>query len=109
MRLIAYLDEAGDHALAAPDRDFPVFALSLLVVDTAAYARRIVPAVYALKLDLWGHEGVILHSCDIRKAQRPFRFPDRAWPSWCGKTRIVRSMRSYASISFPDRRRTAPH
>ncbi len=74
MPLIAYLDEAGDHALAAPDRDFPVFALSLLVVDTAAYARRIVPAVYALKLDLWGHEGVILHSRDIRKAQGPFAF-----------------------------------
>ncbi len=74
MPLIAYLDEAGDHALDRMDADFPVFALSLLVFDTEHYASVVVPAVYRLKLSTWGHEAIILHSREIRKAQGAFWF-----------------------------------
>jgi hypothetical protein len=74
MPLIVYLDEAGDHSMESIDRDFPVFVLVMLVCDTEVYTRPIVPEVYRLKLDYWGHEGVILHSRDIRKAQGAFGF-----------------------------------
>ena len=74
MPLIVYLDETGDHSLEAEDTDFPVFAIAMLVCDIEIYTQRIVPAVYQLKMDYFGHEGVILHSRDIRKAQGDFKF-----------------------------------
>jgi hypothetical protein len=74
MPLIAYLDETGDHSLELVDKDFPIFALVLLVCDTTTYIQRLVPAVYQLKMDYFRHEGVILHSRDIRKAQGDFLF-----------------------------------
>lgn len=74
MPLIVYLDETGDHSLEAEDTDFPVFAIAMLVCDIEIYTQQIVPAVYQLKIDYFGHEGVILHSRDIRKAQGEFKF-----------------------------------
>lgn len=74
MPLIAYLDETGDHTLEPVDTGFPVFALVLLVCDSAVYAQQIVPAIYQLKMDYFGHEAVILHSRDIRKSQGDFGF-----------------------------------
>lgn len=74
MAVIVYLDEAGDHSLEREDRDFPVFALVMFVCDTDHYAQVVVPAVYKLKMDYFGHEGAILHSRDIRKAQGAFSF-----------------------------------
>lgn len=74
MPVIVYVDETGDHTLELVDRDFPVFALVLLICDTARYADQIVPAFYRLKMDYFGHESVILHSRDIRKAQGDFGF-----------------------------------
>jgi hypothetical protein len=60
--LVAYFDEVGNPVRQASDKDFPVFAVTLLVCDADCYAREIVPAIYKLKFDLFGHEGVILHS-----------------------------------------------
>ncbi len=74
MPVIVYLDETGDHNLKAEDKDFPVFVLILLICDINTYCREIVPTVYRLKMDQWGHEGIILHSRDIRKAQGDFSF-----------------------------------
>lgn len=74
MPLIVYLDESGDHSLELVDPGFPLFALVMLVCDTVHYTQKIVPAVYQLKMDYFGHEGVILHSRDIRKALGPFAF-----------------------------------
>ncbi len=71
---MVYLDETGDHSLANIDKDFPVFVLTMFVVDRNEYVQSIVPAVNQLKFDYFGHEGVILHSRDIRKAQNEFRF-----------------------------------
>lgn len=72
MPLIVYLDETGDHSLEAIDKTFPIFGLVMLVCDTNVYVHSIVPAVYQLKIDFFGHEGVILHSYDIRKQKNEF-------------------------------------
>ena len=69
---LAFLDECGDHSLTKIDRDFPIFVLSLLLIRRADYRDVILPAINALKLRYWDHEGVNLHSRDIRKASGPF-------------------------------------
>ena len=74
MPLVVYLDETGDHTLEAVDHAFPIFALVLLIMDGEAYTRTGVGELARLKLDYFGHEGVILHSRDIRKAQGDFGF-----------------------------------
>lgn len=74
MPYIVYLDESGDHSLELIDKDFPVFALAMFVCDSAYYHYTILPEVAQFKTDYFGHEGVILHSRDIRKAQRDFGF-----------------------------------
>jgi hypothetical protein len=56
------------------DRDFPLFVLSTVIVERTAYVETIVPALSKLKLRFWPHEGVNLHSRDIRKAQGDFSF-----------------------------------
>ena len=74
MPYIVYLDETGDHSLELIDRDFPVFALAMFVCETTYYNQNILPVVSQFKTDYFGHEGVILHSRDIRKAQKDFGF-----------------------------------
>ena len=74
MPFVVYLDETGDHGMAAINTSFPVFGVALLVCDIADYCSSIVPEFYRLKLDFWGHEGVILHSRDIRRQQGDFSF-----------------------------------
>jgi len=54
------------------DKDYPVFGLIFLMVDKAAYVEQIVPAVTKLKLDHFDHDGVILHSSDIRRQNGDF-------------------------------------
>ena len=71
---IVYLDETGDHSLEKEDENFPVFALLMMVCDQRAYEETLVPMVNRLKFDYFGHECVILHSRDIRKAQKDFGF-----------------------------------
>lgn len=56
------------------DKDFPLFLLSTVVIRRADYAGLIIPALTRLKLKFWVHEGVNLHSRDIRKAKGPFAF-----------------------------------
>jgi hypothetical protein len=74
MAYIVYLDETGDHSLELIDKDFPIFALAMFICETTYYNRTILPEVAQLKTDYFGHEGVILHSRDIRKAQKDFGF-----------------------------------
>lgn len=74
MPLIVYMDETGDHSLETVDTTFPLFAVIFLVCDSQVYIESIVPTVYRLKIDYFGHEGVILHSRDIRKRQGDFKF-----------------------------------
>jgi hypothetical protein len=44
----------------------------LVVADKEECVSNIVPSVVRLKLDFWQHEGIILHSRDIRKAYADF-------------------------------------
>lgn len=74
MPLVVYLDETGDHSLELIDKDFPVFGVVLMICDIDVYIDRIVPAVCRLKFDYFGHEGVVLHSREIRRAQGEFGF-----------------------------------
>ncbi len=72
MAYIVYIDESGDHSLKKLDNSFPVFTLALFICDQEEYVHKIIPAVINLKFEFWGHEGVILHSRDIRKSQNDF-------------------------------------
>lgn len=71
-RFIAFFDECGDHSLTKINTELPVFALCTVVVEREAYARVIVPEMAAFKLRYFAHEGINLHSRDIRKAEGPF-------------------------------------
>jgi hypothetical protein len=74
MSVIVFLDEAGNLNLDIHDENFPLFAVSMFVCKTTDYTRSIVPAVLEFKIRHFGHEAVILHSRDIRKAQKDFGF-----------------------------------
>ncbi len=65
---MVFLDEAGDHSLDPVDKDFPIFVLVFVLCDQAEYTNVIVPAFTRFKVKYFGHDGVILHSRDIRKA-----------------------------------------
>ena len=73
-RYIALFDECGDHSLTKIDRDFPVFVLSTVVVERESYVHDILPALGVLKLRFFEHEGVNLHSRDIRLATGDYAF-----------------------------------
>ncbi|MCJ7502969.1 MAG: DUF3800 domain-containing protein [Acidobacteriia bacterium] len=74
MSVIVFLDEAGNLNLDLQDEDFPLFAVTLLICNLTDYTRSIVPAFLEFKIKHFGHEAVILHSRDIRKAQKEFGF-----------------------------------
>lgn len=71
-RFIAFFDECGDHSLAKIDPDFPLFVLAVVVVERAVYRDVILPAFNGFKLRYFHHEGINLHSRDIRLAEGPF-------------------------------------
>jgi Protein of unknown function (DUF3800) len=71
-RSIAFFDECGDHSLSKIDKDFPLFLLCTVIVEREAYAKHIIPALALFKLRYFAHEGINLHSREIRKAEGPF-------------------------------------
>jgi hypothetical protein len=73
-RFIAFFDECGDHSLEKIDADFPLFVLSTVIIERAAYVEVVVPELTRLKLHFWPHEGVNFHSREIRKARGDFAF-----------------------------------
>lgn len=73
-RFLAFLDECGDHSLEKIDKDFPLFVLSAIIVERSDYVEKIIPEITKLKLKFWNHEGVNLHSRDIRRACGDFSF-----------------------------------
>lgn len=70
---IIYVDESGDHGLVSIDPSYPVFVLAFCIFEKATYGGSIVPAVLRFKYRYFGHDSVILHSHDIRKARSDFR------------------------------------
>jgi hypothetical protein len=77
-RFIAFFDECGDHSLTKIDKDFPLFLLCTVVVEREAYARQVIPALAEFKLRYFAHEGINLHSREIRKAEGPFNMLQNA-------------------------------
>lgn len=74
MPKIAFIDESGDHGLTAIDPGSPVFVLTAAVYSMDQYLYHEIPRVSELKIKKWGHEGVILHSHEIRKRLGDFSF-----------------------------------
>jgi uncharacterized protein DUF3800 len=54
------------------DLDFPLFVLALIVIERDIYRDQVLPAMNRFKLHYWNHEGINLHSRDIRLATGPF-------------------------------------
>lgn len=73
-RFIGFFDECGDHSMEKIDKDFPIFVLCLTIIERKAYTEQIVPKMTKIKMKYWNHEGINLHSRDIRKASGPFGF-----------------------------------
>jgi hypothetical protein len=71
-RHIVYVDESGSPSLKDIDPDNPLFTLAFCIFDKEVYMERIVPPVQKIKFDFWGHDGIVLHSYDIRKERGPF-------------------------------------
>ena len=69
---IVYVDESGDHGLVSINPQNPVFVLTFCVFEKEAYRSAMVPLVQALKFEFWGHDGVVLHSREIRKSSGDF-------------------------------------
>jgi hypothetical protein len=69
---IVYVDESGDHGLAAINPDYPVFVLSFCIFEKGTYAHGIVPRLIDFKFRHFGHDMVILHERDIRKQEGVF-------------------------------------
>lgn len=73
-RFVGFFDECGDHSLEKIDKDFPLFVLALAIVERETYRNKIVPSLNQFKLRYWNHEGINLHSREIRKASGAFSF-----------------------------------
>lgn len=71
---IVYVDESGDHGLERPDPDYPVFVLAFCIVRKDEYKTIISPAIDALKFKHFGHDMIVLHEHEIRKARGSFAF-----------------------------------
>jgi Protein of unknown function (DUF3800) len=69
---VVYADESGDHSLTSIDRQFPVFVLAFCLLHKAIYVDHVVPAFQRLKLEFWGHDSVVIHGHEIRKAKGDF-------------------------------------
>jgi len=70
---IIYIDESGDHGLQSIDPNYPVFVLAFCIFHKAEYAQQVSPAVQDFKFKYFGHDMVILHEYEIRKAREEFR------------------------------------
>lgn len=73
MAVVVYIDETGEPGLEKIDPGFPVFVLTMCIFEETVYTEAIVPAFLKLKFEYWGHEGVILHSREIRKREGDFQ------------------------------------
>ncbi len=71
---LVFVDESGDHGLAHCDPEYPLFVLAFCIVTKQAYADTITPDIQRFKFTHFGHDIVILHEHEIRKAKGPFAF-----------------------------------
>lgn len=71
MKLL-FLDESGDHSLTVIDRDYPVFVLGGVIVDSIYYRAVVEPRIWQLKADFFDDPDVILHTSDIIRGVNGF-------------------------------------
>ena len=69
---IVYVDESGDHSLESIDVNYPVFVLAFCIFNKQEYIKQVSPAIKQFKFDQFGHDMVLLHESDIRKARNEF-------------------------------------
>lgn len=69
---IVYVDESGDHGLGSIDPNYPVFVLAFCIFNKQDYITKIIPPLQQLKFKYFGHDMVIFHEYDIRKAHKEF-------------------------------------
>lgn len=67
-----FLDESGDHGLTKVDPSFPIFILCGVLMYSEDY-KALEVRVKEFKRKFWGDKKVILHSRDIRKADKEFQ------------------------------------
>lgn len=70
---IVYVDESGDHGMLPLDASYPVFVLAFCIFEKSTYAEKISPAVRKFKFKYFGHDMVVLHEHNIRKATDGFK------------------------------------
>lgn len=70
---IVYVDESGDHGLESVDPHYPVFVLAFCIFRKQEYALGAVPELLEFKFKYFGHDQVVLHEHDIKKAKGAFR------------------------------------
>lgn len=71
---IVYVDESGDHGLISIDPEYPVFVLAFCIFSKEDYRLKASPALQELKFRHFGHDMVVLHEREIRKATGHFSF-----------------------------------
>ncbi|OAE43610.1 DUF3800 domain-containing protein [Agrobacterium tumefaciens] len=69
---IVYIDESGDHGMANINPESPVFALTFCIFSKDSYRLEVVPSAQELKFEYWGHDCVVFHGHEIRKARGDF-------------------------------------
>ena len=69
---IIYVDESGDHSLQSIDSKYPIFVLAFCIFNKHHYATDITTAIQQFKFKHFGHDMVLLHELDIRKAKKEF-------------------------------------
>jgi len=71
---VVYVDESGHHELESIDKHYPIFVLAFCIFRKKDYHKIAAPALQALKFHQFGHDMVVLHERDIRKALGEFGF-----------------------------------
>jgi hypothetical protein len=71
---MVFVDESGDHGLDPCDLAYPVFVLAFCIMRKSEYIDVITPAVQRFKFKHFGHDLVVLHEHEIKKAKGEFAF-----------------------------------
>ncbi|MDI9349799.1 MAG: DUF3800 domain-containing protein [Candidatus Symbiobacter sp.] len=71
---LIFADESGDHGFGGAQTEFPVLAITFMLIRKEDYAKILVPAVKLFKHKYWGHDCIILHEREIRHKEGAFSF-----------------------------------
>lgn len=69
---LLFLDESGDHSLAAIDPEYPVFVLGGVLMDADYANRALEEEVARFKMDMFGQPDIVLHTMDIVRQRNGF-------------------------------------